>query len=127
MHLSADDVFFCKNVRKNSDLLLAPDELDYYKFSMEQQVSIDDRIQYVIRFSPKVKVGYALCQGLLYIDQETLSFSKASFGNFDIFYDKVQDYWDADFWKGYNIIEPTESLDKAVIKLKKNNALESGL
>ncbi len=120
-------MFFCKNVRKNSDLLLAPDELDYYKFSMEQQVSIDDRMQYVIRFSPKVKVGYALCQGLLYIDQETLSFSKASFGNFDIFYDKVQDYWDADFWKGYNIIEPTESLDKAVIKLKKNNALESGL
>ena len=47
---------------------------------------------------------------------------KLAFGNNDIFYDKVADYWDADFWNGYNIIEPTESLDKAVMKLKRNNA-----
>lgn len=198
---------------KNSDFLFGYDDLAYYHFEMESPVSIDDRMQYVIRFTPKVKLDYALCQGLLYIDQETLSFSKAefeldvsdrskatnailrkkprglhfkpqevaftvtyrledgvsylnyiktntrfkcdwkrrlfssgyttcaemvmvdriddpeegisrklAFGNNDIFYDAVTDYWDADFWKGYNIIEPTESLDKAVIKLKKNNA-----
>lgn len=47
---------------------------------------------------------------------------KSAFGNSEIFYDKVTDYWDADFWNGYNIIEPTESLDKAVMKLKRNNA-----
>lgn len=179
---------------------------------MERPVSIDERMQYVIRFTPKEKVDYALFQGLLYIDQETLSFSKAefeldmsdknkatrailrkkprglhfkpqemaftvtyrlddgisylnyiqtktrfkcdwkrrlfssgyttyaemvmvdredktdraisrkaAFGNSDVFYDKVTDYWDADFWKGYNIIEPTETLDKAVKKLKKDN------
>lgn len=198
---------------KNSDFLFGYDDLAYYSFKMEKPVSIDDRMQYVIRFAPKVKLDYALCHGLLYIDQETLSFSKAefeldmtdrskatnailrkkprglhfkpqevaftityrldegisylnyiktktrfkcdwkrrlfssgyttyaemvmvdrvdnpdhdisrklAFGNNDIFYDTVTDYWDADFWKGYNIIEPTESLDKAVIKLKKNNA-----
>ena len=203
---------------KNSDLLFSYDELDYYDFSMEKPVSIDDRLQYVIRFSPKVKLDYALCEGLLYIDQETLSFSKAefaldmsdkskatnailrrkprglnfkpqevsftvtykladgvtylnyiktkarfkcdwkkrlfsstytaytemvmvdrvdnpdegisrkqAFGNNDIFYDKVGDYWDVDFWSGYNIIEPTESLDKAVIKLKKNKAKSTAL
>lgn len=198
---------------KNSDFLFGYEDLAYYDFSMEKPVSIDDRMQYVIRFSPKVKLDYALCHGLLYIDQETLSFSKAefeldmsdkskatnailrkkprglhfkpqevaftvtyrladgvsylnyiktktrfkcdwkrrlfssgyttyaemvmvdridnpedgisrklAFGNNDIFYDKVADYWDADFWNGYNIIEPTESLDKAVMKLKRNNA-----
>lgn len=198
---------------KNGDFLFDYTDLAYYHFEMEKPVSIDDRMQYVIRFSPKVKLSYALCRGLLYIDQETLSFSKAefeldmsdrykatnailrkkprglrfkpqemaftvtyrladgvsylnyiktttrfkcdwkrrlfssgyttdaemvmvdrvgnpqegihskqSFGKDDIFYDAVTDYWDADFWKGYNIIAPTESLDKAVVKLKKNNA-----
>lgn len=198
---------------KNCDFLFGYDDLAYYHFEMESPVSIDDRMQYVIRFTPKIKLDYALCHGLLYIDQETLSFCKAefeldmsdrskatnailrkkprglhfkpqevaftvtyrldegvsylnyiktktrfkcdwkrrlfssgyttcaemvmvdriddpeegisrklAFGNNDIFYDAVTDYWDADFWKGYNIIEPTESLDKAVIKLKKNNA-----
>jgi hypothetical protein len=33
--------------------------------------------------------------------------------------DKVADFMDEDFWKGYNIIEPTESLETAVNRLKK--------
>ena len=33
--------------------------------------------------------------------------------------DTVESFNDPDFWKDYNIIEPTESLDKAVYKLKK--------
>lgn len=37
----------------------------------------------------------------------------------DIFYDMVDNFSDPDFWKDYNIIEPTESLEKAVLKLKK--------
>lgn len=43
-----------------------------------------------------------------------------------IFYDKVTYYLDSDFWTSYNIIEPTESLDKAVLKLKKKNAKVKG-
>lgn len=198
---------------KNGDFLFGPEELDYYEFTMDKTTGIDDRLQYVIKFRPRVKVHYALCHGRLYIDQETLSFSKAefeldmsdknkatdailrykprglhfkpqemaftvtyrlvdgisylnyiktktrfkcdwkrklfssgyttvaemvmvdrlpnpengisrklAFGDRDIFYDKVDNYWDADFWKGYNIIEPTESLDKAVVNLRKKNA-----
>ena len=42
-----------------------------------------------------------------------------TFGKRKIFADYVENYWDADFWKDYNIIEPTESLEKAVDKLKK--------
>lgn len=44
---------------------------------------------------------------------------KSAFGDNDIFYDVVGNYWDPEFWAGYNIIEPTESLDKAVVKLRK--------
>ena len=44
---------------------------------------------------------------------------KESFGSRKIFSDYVDYYWDEDFWKDYNIIEPTESLEKAVDKLKK--------
>ena len=36
-----------------------------------------------------------------------------------IFSDIVENYWEEDFWKDYNIIEPTENLEKAVVKLKK--------
>ena len=44
---------------------------------------------------------------------------KDSFGQRKIFSDLVENYWDADFWDDYNIIEPTESLEKAVEKLKR--------
>lgn len=44
---------------------------------------------------------------------------KASFRPTQIFSDRVDDFSNADFWKGYNIIEPTESLEDAVTKLKK--------
>lgn len=33
--------------------------------------------------------------------------------------DKVMGFFDPDFWGAYNIIEPTESLESAVVKLKK--------
>ncbi|MCH5228972.1 MAG: carboxypeptidase-like regulatory domain-containing protein [Muribaculaceae bacterium] len=45
---------------------------------------------------------------------------KDSFNKRKIFSDIVENYWEEDFWKDYNIIEPTESLEKAVEKLKKN-------
>ena len=203
---------------KNEDFLFSESELDFYEFKMEHPTSIDDKLQYVIYFKPKAKVDYALCEGKLFIDQETLSFSRAEFsvdmsdkdkatkailrkkprglhfkpqeisfvisykdyngktylnyvssksrfkcdwkkrlfssgyttytemvmvdridnpsagisGKFafsknDIFDDKVGNYWDVDFWKDYNIIEPTESLEKAVDRLKYNGGQQSSL
>lgn len=198
---------------KNGDTLFDEDYRVCYSFKMDQPISLDDRMQYVIRFEPKIKTNYALCHGILYIDQESLSFTKAefeldmsdknkataallrkkprglhfkpqevaftvtykfvdgtsylnyihaksrfkcdwkrrlfssgyttdaemvmvdrldnpqegisrkmAFGNNDIFDDKVSEYWDGDFWQRYNIIEPTESLEKAVGKLLKHNS-----
>jgi len=36
-----------------------------------------------------------------------------------LFYDVVPEYWNEEYWKDYNIIEPTESLENAVKKLRK--------
>lgn len=36
-----------------------------------------------------------------------------------IFYDVVEEYWNEDYWKNYNIIESTETLDKTMKKLKR--------
>ena len=171
---------------------------------------LDDRMQYVIRFTPQVILDYALFTGKLYIDRERMAFTRAEFGldlsdrvkavssilrkkpaglrfrplemsflvtyqqrgeepvqNYvrnvirfkcdwkrllfsstytavsemvvvdrdeqpaeaipfrdsfrprQILYDEVPKYWHADYWKDYNIIEPTESLEHAVDKLRK--------
>ena len=199
------------DVVKNENLLLNPDELDFYDFSMDQSTEIDGRRQFVVRFKPRVKVDYALSKGKIFVDQQTLSITRAefsldmsdkekatrailfkkprglhfkpqaldvtvtykfqdgksylnyictvtrfkcdwkrrlfssgytvsaemvmvdrdddpqtgvarkdAFGNREVFYDVVDDFIDADFWKDYNIIEPTQSLEKAVIKLNTN-------
>lgn len=42
-----------------------------------------------------------------------------AFKSKQIFYDVVKEYWNEDYWKDYNIIEPTESLENAVKKLRK--------
>ena len=45
--------------------------------------------------------------------------SKMVFGKDKALSDKVSSFYDPDFWEDYNIIEPTESLQSAVGKLKK--------
>lgn len=194
---------------KNEDLLFGLSDLGNYEFKMEPPVMLDDRRQFVVSFRPIVKLDYPLHEGKLYIDQETVSFTKAeysldvsdkekatrailykkprglrfkpqgvdfvvtyklqegvsylnyisaktrfkcdwkrrlfssgytafaemvmvdreenpmvsikgkeAFRDRDVFYDMVDDFNDPDFWKEYNIIEPTESLEKAVAKLR---------
>ena len=45
--------------------------------------------------------------------------SRASFSSRESFFDKVHDFDDPYFWGDYNIIEPTESLEHAIDRLKK--------
>ena len=198
------------DVVKNNEALLDLEELNNYEFWMAESVLIDNRMQYVINFRPKVILMYALLYGKLYMDRERLAFTRAemsldmqnkskattailykkplglrfkpqelsylvTYKNVDgrtylnyirntirfkcdwkrklfstsyaitsemvvtdrkegsletipnkeafnltqIFYDKVDEYWSEGFWGNYNIIEPTESLEHAVDKLKK--------
>ncbi|MFC2745382.1 MAG: carboxypeptidase-like regulatory domain-containing protein, partial [Rothia dentocariosa] len=67
------------DVVKNGDALLSPDNLNYYDFRMEEPVNLDNRMQYVVSFRPRVSLMYALFIGKLYIDYERLSFTRAEF------------------------------------------------
>lgn len=198
------------DVVKNADALFEQQTLEYYTFTQEPSALLDDRVQYVISFRPRVRLDYALFEGRVFIDRERLSFTRAEFSldlsdrekaiaavlhkkpaglrfrpqevNFlityrqqdgvtclnyirneirfkcdwkrrlfsssytarsemvvvereehperliahrdafkpkQIFYDVVKEYWNEDYWKDYNIIEPTESLENAVKKLRK--------
>lgn len=200
------------DVVKNPDEFLDEATLDYYDFAMDKSEYIDHRQQYVIKFQPAVSLPYALFKGKLYIDRESLAFTRIemqldmsdknkvierilkkkpaalifkpqeltflinyrerngkmclsymrnevkfkcdwkkkffhteygivsemaitdmddkniekipfreSFREDDSFTDKVQAFYDDDFWGDYNILAPTESLDKAVSKLKKQH------
>ena len=199
------------DVVKNREFLLNDEELEFYNLKMETPTTIADRPQYVVSLAPRVTMDYALYYGKLYIDQETLAFTRVklsldmsdrykatdamlvrkplgvrfrpkelslladyrlgtdgvmrlsyirtmfrfncdwkrrlfatsftascemavtsstdrdvqsirgreSFDQRDAFFDKVDYFRDPAFWQDYNIIEPTESLDKAVLRLLK--------
>lgn len=198
------------DIVKNADALFDAQTLDFYSFAQEPSALLDDRVQYVISFRPRVRLDYALFEGRVFIDRERLSFTRAEFSldlsdrekaiaavlhkkpaglrfrpqevNFlityrqqdgatclnyirneirfkcdwkrrlfsssytarsemvvvereehperiiarrdafkpkQIFYDVVKEYWNEDYWKDYIIIEPTESLENAVKKLRK--------
>lgn len=200
------------DVVKNPDILLDEEELNYYDLKMEAPTSIGDRMQYVVSLAPRHNREYPLYYGRLYIDKQTLAFTRAdlsldmsdrakvtnmilvrkptgvrfrpkelsvlvdyrqgddgvtrisylrttfrfncdwrrrlfatsftavcemavtdkaegeakpirghaSFDRRDAFFDKVEYFRDPEFWQDYNIIEPSESLDKAVHKLLKS-------
>ncbi len=201
------------DIAKNREYVLKAEDFGLYDFLMDMPALIDDRLQYVVSMQPKMHTMYPLMYGKLFIDQETLAFTRAelqldvsnwrsasdymlvkkpfglrfrpkeltvtivyttdmqgvtrmsyvrnemrfycdwkrrlfaspfttvsemvvtdrrqmgeevkrpkgrnSFGIRDRFYDKVEYFEDPDFWADYNIIEPTESLENAIGKLKK--------
>jgi hypothetical protein len=199
------------DIVKNTGLLLNEEDLDCYDLKMETPTSIGDRQQYVVSISPRKVLPYALYNGRLFIDQETLAFTRMelsldmsnrekatrvmlikkpfgvrfkpkelsllvdyrqgadgvtrisyirttfrfncdwkrrlfstaftafcemavtstsaqdsqpirgreSFDQRDAFFDKVDYFRDPTFWQDYNIIEPTESLDRAIHRLLK--------
>ena len=43
--------------------------------------------------------------------------NRSSFDSRDAYYDKVEYFLDPEYWSNYNIIEPSESLDKAIKRL----------
>lgn len=69
------------DIVKNNDLLTTK-ELSNYTLKMETPVMIGDRIQFAIRLIPTVIQPYPLYEGMIYIDRETLAFTR-----FDLNYD----------------------------------------
>ncbi|MBO6081486.1 MAG: carboxypeptidase-like regulatory domain-containing protein [Bacteroidales bacterium] len=198
------------DVVKNPDLLLARSEMYLYNFEMMNPAMIDDRPQFVVKISPRLEAEYALYDGIMFIDMETLAFTRIEmsldmsdrnkatrlmlvkkplslrftpqelslvvtyrpnengkmrmayirttlrfrcdwrrrlfgtnytvvnelvvtdlrqpvvaidraemFRTSDILEDKASEFLDPDFWKDYNIIEPSESLENAVERLRR--------
>ena len=64
------------DVVKERDILLTAEELDNYSFRYVTMSKADDRNQYVVEIAPLLVVPYALYHGKLYIDQETLAFTR---------------------------------------------------
>jgi len=62
---------------KNHDILLNAESLQQYRFTMGEATSIDDRLHFVVNFEPLMLTPYPLYFGTLYIDRETLSFTRA--------------------------------------------------
>ena len=67
--------------------------------------------------------NYAIVSEMVATDVNTQNVTaiprKEAFSSNQVLGDRVMDFYDEDFWGAYNIIEPTESLESAVAKLKK--------
>ena len=61
---------------KKTELLLSYNEMNYYDLRMEVPVSIDDRPQYVISFTPNTITDHVLYHGKMYIDRQTMAFTR---------------------------------------------------
>lgn len=200
------------DVVKNGEEILSYEQLENYDFQLGLPVLLDNRMQHVVHFKPRVKLPYALFSGTIHLDQEYLSISRIEmdldvsdrtaasllllhrkpvglrfrpmgvsfligyrrqgdraylnyvrsefrfkcdwkkhlfsstytalsemvmvdreenpeiirnrdrFRADQIFYDEVDAYADPNYWQDYNILEPTESLEHAVDRLRKRNA-----
>ena len=61
---------------KDREILLNEEELNKYSLRFRTPEMTDGRMQYVVELKPRVTEFYALWTGLLYIDRETLAFTK---------------------------------------------------
>ena len=68
------------DVVKTLDSFLDPEFRDFYKFSLEEIIEVDNRDTYVIQFKPKEKVDYPCYQGKLYVDMSSFALVQADFG-----------------------------------------------
>lgn len=67
------------DIVKNTDLSIALDNLDNYKFEFGSMVNIDDKMNWVIDFSPAVVTEEPLYFGKLYISQDNMAITRAEF------------------------------------------------
>lgn len=114
--------------KKPRGLRFNPQEVDFVvNYKYQDGLSYLNYISAKTRFKCDWKrrlfsAGYTVYSELVMVDRDdrpTASISrKDAFGQKDVFYDMVDNFSDPDFWKDYNIIEPTESLEKAVLKLR---------
>ena len=67
------------DVVKNTGLSIALDNLDNYQFELGSMVNIDNKLNWVITFSPVIVNEEPLYIGKLYISQENIAITRAEF------------------------------------------------
>ena len=67
------------DIVKNTDLSIALNNLDNYQFEIGSMVNINDKLNWVISFSPNVVRDEPLYYGKLYISQENMAITRAEF------------------------------------------------
>ncbi len=67
------------DVVKTLDSFLDPEFRDFYKYTLDEIIEIENRDTYVIRFKPKEKVDYPCYQGKLYVDMSSFALVQAEF------------------------------------------------
>ena len=77
--LGGPNISIFLDVVKNTNLLLDAEARSLVQFKMENGDMVNSRPQYVVSFRPVVEMPYALHYGKLYIDKETLAFTRAEF------------------------------------------------
>ena len=115
--------------KKPVGLRFNPQELSYIiNYKIEDGVSYLNYLRNEIDFKCDWKrrlfsKGFTVISEMVVTDQNDRDVStiprKESFDKTDAFYDQVASFNNDNFWEDYNIIEPTESLEHAVNKLKK--------
>lgn len=115
--------------KKPFNLRFKPEEISYLvTYKQENGVSYLNYIQNVIRFKCDWKrrlfsTNYTVVSEMVVTDKKldnvTAIPNKLAFNMKNVLSDKVSNFYDENFWEGYNIIAPTESLESAVNKLKK--------
>lgn len=67
------------DIVKNPDYLFSVENLSDYKYEMKGIVNINNKLNYIISFSPAYEQPYPLFYGKFYINQETLALTMAEF------------------------------------------------
>ncbi|HEX7584507.1 MAG TPA: carboxypeptidase-like regulatory domain-containing protein [Prolixibacteraceae bacterium] len=67
------------DVIKTLDSFLDSEYLNFYKYTLDEIIELDDRGTYVIRFRPIEKIDYPCYQGKLYVDMSSFALVEADF------------------------------------------------
>ena len=115
--------------KKPRGLRFSPEEVSFLVSYREQDGKsyisyVRNNLKFKCDWKRKLfRTNYAVVSEMVVIDGKKENVTaipyRQSFHSYQAFSDKVSDFLDADFWQNYNIIEPTESLELAVNKLRK--------
>lgn len=114
-------------ISKPAGLKFTPTQVSIrYDYTLSEGVSRVSYVKTVMRFKCDwkkrlLRTDYTAISELVTTDRHSDNIEiiprKESFSSRDVLAEKADADYDPEFWKDYNIIEPSESLDKAIIKI----------